>query len=495
MKTLVLGLGVSGIAAARFLTKQGEQVIGVDSSFPVLAEMQTSGIDCQHDSAPIDWTQIRRVVVSPGISPKHPLYSAATEKGIEVVGEAELALPHFKKPLVAVTGTNGKTTVALLAAHILNTAGIKAAALGNVGAALCDYLLDPGPEEAFVIELSSFQLETLRTPVFEGGVILNITPDHLDRYANMQEYAEAKCRLQTLMKREDIFFIQEQILELFASLLHGKNYQTFGMKKSCDLWTDKTKIVYRGNCKTAVPQEIDDFDASFQGQQAGPCRADGGLLEQAGEKARLKMGSKGRFIGAHELCNSLYREKVECILPNRYREMGRHDYENALAAWALLRPFSIPNELFCIALETFRKPPHRIEFVREVDGISFYDDSKGTNIDAVIQAVQAMKGPVILIVGGIDKGASYLPWKLPFSGKVKQMVAIGAAARKIYEEMHPYFNITLADSLASAVHTALGNAEKGDCILLSPGCSSFDMFRDYAHRGEEFQREVNSIRR
>ena len=433
MKTLILGLGVSGMAAARFLMKQGRHVLGVDGSFSVVDDLQAKGIQCQHDSAAIDWNEIDRVVSSPGIHPNHLLYQTALERGIEVVGEAELALPHFRKPLVAVTGTNGKTTVALLVEHILNESGLRAKALGNVGTALCDYLLDPGSEDLFVVELSSFQLETMRTPVFDAAVLLNITPDHLDRYDDMQEYAKAKCRLQTLMKKEGGFYVQSQVLSSFASLLHSADLQTFGSEQDCTLRTDRIAIVYR--------------------------------------------------------------EKIECFLPIRYRELGWHDSENALAAWALCRPFSITGEQFCKALETFRKPPHRIEFVRELDGVCFYDDSKGTNIDAVIQAVKTIQGPVILIVGGVDKGASYLPWKDPFSEKVKQIIAIGAAAKKIYQELHPYFNMKLADSLSSAVQAALCSAERGDSVLLSPGCSSYDMFRNYAHRGEEFQRQVHLLRR
>jgi UDP-N-acetylmuramoylalanine--D-glutamate ligase len=438
IKTLVLGLGVSGIAAARFLLKQNRAVLGVDSNrsyletHEELRHLQMKGMICRHDSDPLDWACIERVVVSPGIHPKHFIYQMAQKKGIELIGEAELALPHFKKPMVAVTGTNGKTTVTLLVEHLLNSAGIKARALGNVGTALCDYLINPGPEEAFVVELSSFQLETMRTPVFDAAALLNITSDHLDRYTDMQEYAKAKCRLQYLLKDGAELFVQAQTADEFAHLLQAKNYQTFGFEKRSDLWTDQTSIKYR--------------------------------------------------------------EKIEYIMPMRYREMGRHDIENTLAAWALCQPFSISNEQFCNALETFQKPSHRIEFVREIKGISFFDDSKGTNIDAVIQAVKVMKGSVILIAGGVDKGASYLPWKEQFVGKVKQIIAIGAAAPKIYNELHTFFNIKFADSLASAVKIAVSDAREGDCVLLSPGGSSYDMFRNYAHRGEEFQRYVHSIK-
>ncbi len=347
---------------------------------------------------------------------------------VAVTGEAEIALPHFKKPLVAVTGTNGKTTVALLVEHILNASGIKSKALGNVGSALCKHLIEPGDEEAFVVELSSYQMETLRTPVFRAAVLLNITPDHLDRYASMEEYAAAKCRLQDLMLPGAEFFVQDRAASEYGHLLTKLNYQRFN------------------------PDAIVAVDQ------------------------------------VHKI------ESILSFLDKTLQEpIGRHDRENAIAAWVLCRPFSISMEQFCRALLTFQKPPHRIEFVKKIGGVSYFDDSKGTNLDAVLQAVTVMKGPVILIAGGVDKGASYLLWKDRLQGKVKQIIAIGEAAGQIYKELHPHFTIKLADSLSSAVDAAAACAESGDSVLLSPGCSSFDMFRDYAHRGEEFQRIVQTL--
>jgi UDP-N-acetylmuramoylalanine--D-glutamate ligase len=436
-KTLVLGLGLSGTAAAEFLLEQKKATIGIDSNRNLLQtneeirRLQAKGLLCQHDQEPIIWEEIELLVVSPGISQGHPIYQLAIQKGIKIIGEAELALPYFDCPLVGVTGTNGKTTVTLLVEHILNSAGIRAKALGNIGKPLCAYLLQPDNTEAFVVELSSYQLETMQTPVFDAAALLNITPDHLDRYANMQEYAQAKFRLQDLLKPERSFYIQSRTAHAFSFLLHHPQPKLFGLETQCHLYCDRSAI----------------------------------------------------YCG----------EKIEFFLPLRYREMGEHDFENILAAWALCRPFCVTKEQFSKALETFNKPPHRIEFVEEIEGVLFYDDSKGTNIDAVIQAVKAMKNQVILIAGGLDKGASYLLWKDHFLGKVKQIIAIGQAAPKIYNELHPYFNIKLADSLASAVKTAAQDASRGDSVLLSPGCSSYDMFRHYAHRGEEFQRYVRSI--
>lgn len=436
-KFLVLGLGVSGLAVAEFLLKNGKAVIGLDNnlghlqSSPDVCRLREIGLQVLEDEKSIKWDEIEYLVVSPGVSRSHPIYQLAIKKEVKVTSEAELALVHFQKPLVAVTGTNGKTTVTLLTEHVLNSSGIKTKALGNVGTPLCTELLHPTSNDAFVVELSSFQLETMQTPVFNAAVLLNITPDHLDRYTDMQDYARAKFRLQFLLKDQAPFFVQAQTAKEFPLLFQHKNYQTFGVDNPCDLYTDKTNVYFRKN--------------------------------------------------------------IEFLFPLQYRDLGAHDYENALAAWILCRPFSISNEQFCTALSTFRKPPHRIEFVKEIEGISFYDDSKGTNIDAVIQAVKAMKRSVILIAGGVDKGASYLPWKEHFLGKVKQIIVIGQAAPKIYSELHPYFNIKLADSLASAVDAAVNSAVKGDTVLLSPGCSSYDMFRDYAHRGREFQRFVQNI--
>ena len=430
--TLVLGLGVSGRAAAEFLLAQGEAVIGIDASLGIETRaLEALGLLVQQESSPIDWNRVDKLVVSPGIPQSHPLYVRAKVEGIPIIGEVQLALPSLQKPLLAVTGTNGKTTVTLLAAHILNSSGIKAKALGNIGTPLCQYVMQPEQMDVFVIELSSYQLETLHTPVFDAAVLLNITPDHLDRYSGMHAYAAAKCHLQNLVRAAGAFFVQAQAADQFGALLMGREYQRFGMQKGLDLWSDKSQIVYR--------------------------------------------------------------EKMECLLPLHYREMGGHDCENVLAAWALCRPFGLLPEQFCEALSTFQKPPHRIAFVREVAGVSYFDDSKGTNIDAVVQAVGTMKGDVVLIVGGVDKGASYLPWKDHFLGKVKKMIAIGEAAPKIYRELHPYFSIQLAGCLEEAVQIARADAKRGDCVLLSPGCSSYDMFCDYAHRGEAYQRAVQTL--
>lgn len=400
---LVLGLGVSGKAAEALLKKQGWCVQGFD--------------DRVLQAYPIDWSSLDMLVVSPGVSPQHPIYQEAMARDVLVVGEAELALSQLcgQHRMVAVTGTNGKTTVTLLVAHVLNWVGKKACALGNVGIPLSEYVLCANPEEILVVELSSYQLETLKTPAFDAAVILNVTPDHLDRYASMKEYAVAKCQLGLLLKPLAPFFVHPQVLTLLRS---------YGIDEAA----------YHGNS-----------------------------------------------------------EYIESFLPVKYREMGEHTADNIRAAWALCRVLGVTEDSFFAALDTFKKPSHRIEFVREIRGVSFFDDSKGTNVDAVLCSVQAMKGPVILIVGGVDKGGSYEVWKEPFAGKVKHMVALGQAAPKIIKELGTDFQIQKANSLEEAVDQAFAIAVPGDCVLLSPACSSYDMFRDYVHRGEVFTKKVLSI--
>lgn len=395
-KVAVLGLGISGKGAVRWLSYLNKSVIGIDKKTDPV-----EGCERVYKEEEVPWDVIETLIVSPGISPLHSVYVKALSRKIPVIGEAELALAHYSQKMVAVTGTNGKTTVTLLVEHVLNACGKKAKALGNVGVSLCDYLLQEDKPDYLVVELSSYQLETMVTPVFEAAVLLNITPDHLDRYASMREYAAAKCRLQNLVKRKDSFFVSKRGVQGFEDLL-----------TNAVLFTQ-------------------DPSKEFS-----------------------------------------------------------HDEENRMAAFLLCQALGVSKEEFARAEMTFKKPLHRIERVCSINSVAYYDDSKGTNIDAVIQAVKTMEGPVILIAGGVDKGASYLLWKEVFQDKVKTIIAIGQAKEKIARELGPFFPVMLCENMNEAVSSACKLSMPGDCVLLSPGCSSFDMFTDYAHRGEEFKRCV-----
>lgn len=442
-RALVIGLGISGLAAAELLLRDGYVVVAVDRKSQAVATSPEGkrlielGMSLQDETSISDIGEYDMLVVSPGVSPEHPLYKEACRRGIEIVGEAQFALRRSRQPCIGITGTNGKTTVTLLVEHILRSAGKKAQALGNVGRSLAGYFLAPDPEEIIVAELSSYQLETLNTPVINAGIILNITPDHLDRYSSMHDYARAKCRLQICMKNGGPFYVHAAAAREFSDLLPRSRLLTFGCDPEALFFTD-------------------------------------------GERAQKRLEE------GHQL---------EYELPSFYRGLGIHDSENALAAWLLTQPFGVSVQQFLEALVTFKKPSHRIEHVANISGVDYYDDSKGTNIDAVIKAVHAMQGEVILLAGGVDKGASYALWKASFAGKVRQIFAFGEAREKIAHETGGFCPVEIVKDLQQAVERAAAVAQRGECVLLSPGCASFDMFRDYAHRGEEFRRYVLHIQK
>jgi UDP-N-acetylmuramoylalanine--D-glutamate ligase len=418
MRALVIGLGISGVSAAKFLLNTGAQVVGVDR-----LPKDIAGIEVLLDTAPIDVSEFDLVVTSPGVPPSHPLIAAAINLGIETIGEAELALRYLPGYKLGITGTNGKTTVTLLTTHILNAMGIKAKAVGNVGDPLTSQV--DGSTEVYVVELSSYQLETMTSRVLDRAIILNITPDHLDRYSSMEAYAEAKYRIRDCLKLNGELFLHESLNPSFGG------YQKYGFSSDCNLQSDGEKL--------------------------------------------------------------LYQKIIECYLPKEYRDKLSHDVLNFMASYALCREWIVSSERLNDAVASFKKPAHRIQFVRTLDGVSYYDDSKGTNIDAVLCAVDSLPPGIILIAGGVDKGAAYTPWIERFKGRVEKIYAIGQAANKMAEQLGTDFPVEIHTSLEGAVQSARISAKPGNLVLLSPGCSSFDMFRDYKHRGETFIKIVNEL--
>lgn len=418
-KVLVIGLGISGMAAAHFLADRGAHVHGVDKRAGQLdaASLLHKGATIENESAPCDVASFNLVVVSPGIPQTHPLYLAAIKAGVEVIGEIELGCRFIKQPMVGITGTNGKTTVTLMIAHVLNHSGYSAKALGNVGVPLTQEIANISRNDILVAELSSYQLDTLSCRVLDAAVVLNVTPDHLDRYPDMEAYAKSKFHIKDCMKDKAPLYIEEATLKNYGHLIDGFPVKTYGYSKHCD-------------------------------------------------------------VSPHHL---------------NYKGKPSHDVENLMAAYAICSHFGVDLKAFLKAVESFKKPSHRIEFVRERRGVSYYDDSKGTNIDAVIRAVEQMRGSVVLIAGGVDKGFPYTSWLDAFQDKVKAVCAIGQSAKKIERELSHQIPVKIFSSLEEAIKSASDLAQSGDSVLLSPGCSSFDMFRDYAHRGEEFQRLVHLL--
>lgn len=415
-KAVVIGLGISGRSSAELLLQNKKSVIALDKKAeslkndPALQKLMSQGMELFSDDAPIDLLAVDQIIISPGVPPTHPLVKSAAEKKIEVLGEIELAFRYLKNLTIGVTGTNGKTTVVMLIKHILLAAGKKAQSLGNIGSSLSSYALHPDPEEILVVELSSFQLETLHQKCLDVAVIINITPDHLDRYDSMEEYAKAKCQIENCLKK-------------------GKN-----------LWVSKLTMQEYGHL-LKHPKNFEDIPSV-----------------------------------------------VAPISSMRYIQLGVPERQNIQAAYPLCRQFGITDAEFESGLKTFRKPKHRIEFVGEWNQIAFYNDSKATNIDSVQHAVGLFNGPIILLAGGVHKGASYRPWIDAFRGKVTRIVAFGAAAPLMEEDLKNDFPVDRVETLEEAVLCAVKNAKAPTTILLSPGCSSFDQFRNYEHRGNEFKR-------
>ncbi len=407
MRALVIGLGKSGMAAYQLLRSLEYDVIGVDRLPKDGAEFFMEGEELPH-------FEFDFVVISPGIHPKHPLAARARKEGIEVIGEAELAFRQIKNPVIGITGTNGKTTLTLLLAHIFNRCGKKARALGNVGVPFSTAVSDLEGDEIVVAELSSFQLETLKSARLKSAVITSITPDHLDRYGSLQEYAKVKGKISDLVTPDGVLYVTESVME----------YAHFFAKE------------------TAV-------------KVLGP----DSYLHLTGEKGYW----------------------------------GKQDEQAAVFSLAICKQWGVNLAQVLEAIETFKKPEHRLEYLGEAFGVSFYNDSKGTNPEATLFALGQMKRKVILIAGGRNKGSHFSIWKEPFKQQVKCAFLIGEASSEI-EACLERNSAHQVEDLENAVAKAMEVSRPGDVILLSPGCASFDQFANYEERGNRFKELFEKLR-
>lgn len=407
---LVLGCGVSGKAAALFLRSLGGKVTIAEQSIPYVTQeastWQQEGVALLHESALPPLTSFSLVVTSPGLPQDHPVFCAAKQHGLTVIGEMELALRFLYARAIGITGTNGKTSVTSLTHHVLRNYGIPCHAVGNIGFPLSQalHLLSPQAmhEDLFIIEMSSFQLEELQIPALEQGALLNLTPNHLNRHGNMESYARAKCAIAACMQPNGLLHVHPETLKQYAHLLH--------------------------------------------------------------------------------------HSKIEPLLVH-----DNPTIENLATAFALSKAYGIDVTRFNQCAASWKPPAHRMAFVREKEGVRYYNDSKASNLAAVEKAVQCMPGPVLLLAGGVHKGASYRPWIQTFRGKVRHLFLFGQAALQIEEELGMFFPVTQTASLQEALHAAANAARCGEVVLLSPGCSSYDMFRDYTHRGESFEKWVREL--
>lgn len=423
-KIVILGLGISGKAAAALFLKRGYFVIGVEEKNredPRLEELKRAGLTVVSKLENFDG--VEKIVFSPGILPNHPLLVEAKRRDIAAIGEAEAGLSEIKNRAVGVTGTNGKTTTVLLVEHILRFSKKKARAIGNVGKSITEALLDLDPEEIFVVELSSFQIESLQTKALDAAYILNITPNHLDRYTSMEEYAAAKAKIQHCLKENGKLFLSKQVKSDYGYLF--REFAVFDELYEINLIETKKDLRY-----------------------------------EYASSARLTMPAK----------------------------------QNIVAAFSICRSFGVKEEIFFEGLQSFQKPKHRIEWVAEIDGVAYYNDSKSSNVESVLHAVEQFDGPLLLLAGGVHKGSSYFPWIEPFQGKVKRVIAFGSAKEQMEEELGEKVDLVKAETLNEALLLAKNGAQKGDTVLLSPGCSSYDQFQSFEHRGEEFKKCVERLK-
>ena len=434
-RALVLGLGRTGLSCARYLRRKGLEVRVADTrSVPpgatTLREQVPDAELCLGAFASSLLDGVAQVLISPGLSLREPIAAEAARRGLPVVGDIELFAREASAPVAAITGTNGKSTVTALLAEVANAAGRTTIAGGNLGEPALDLLERPVPQ-LYALELSSFQLETTHTLATATATVLNVTPDHLDRYDSIEDYAATKAR------------------------------------------------IFDG-CETAV---VNADDARVRSMPRDGQRVITFSLLDAAADYFLARTPEPTLT-----CRG------EALLPvAAMRLQGEHNAANALAVLAMADALELPRAPVLAALAEFGGLPHRAQWVAELGGVRFVNDSKGTNVGATIAAVAGLPGPLVLIAGGDGKNQDFGDLREAFAGKVRHAVLIGRDAPRLAEVLAGVCAVEFAADMRAAVAAARDAARPGDTVLLSPACASLDMFRDYTHRGDEFATAVRSL--
>lgn len=447
-RVLVVGAAKSGIAAAHFLLEQGARVSLSDKrpleQLPEARELagevklESGGHTCA------TFTAQDLVVVSPGVPADLAELAAAREAGVAVIGEVELASWFLKGRILGITGSNGKTTTTALAGKILESAGFHATVGGNIGSPLTSFIPSSRPETIHVVELSSFQLETISEFRPHVAVVLNVTPDHLDRHATFEGYASAKSRIFANQTEADFAVLNadDAVCRNFA-----------GRTRARVFWFSRAGEVEAGTF-------VEDTDVVFRGPLPGP---DPRLWTQT-------------MLGVDEI-------------PLK----GAHNVENVLAAVCAAALLGADQQLVQAGVRAFRAVEHRLEYVTTVGGVEFYNDSKATNVDATIKAIEAFPGNLLVILGGQDKGSDYHPLRPLLARRARYALLIGAAADKIAGHLGEAVPLVRSGTLDAAVREAFRLSRAGDVVLLAPACASFDQFQNYEHRGRVFKELVAGL--
>ena len=442
---LVFGSGISGIGAAGLLEERGASVTLYDGNDKLDAEEIRGKMK---DGAKADIVlgefpeellgKLDLVIISPGVPTDLPIVNRMRESDIPVVGEIELAYELGKGEVLAITGTNGKTTTTALLGEIMKAVYDSAFVVGNIGIPYTNVVDETRDDSVIVAEMSSFQLESIVDFRPRVSAVLNITPDHLNRHHTMEAYIQAKKNVAINQTAEDtcVLNYEDEVLREFGETL-------------------QTKVLYFSS------------------------------------KRKL---DKGIYLDDG---NIIYRNPDECLVCNvkELKLLGVHNYENVMAAVAMAAAYGVPMDSIRKTIKEFAGVEHRIEFVAEKNGVAYYNDSKGTNPDAAIRGIQAMNRPTYLIGGGYDKQSEYKEWIESFDGKVKKLLLIGQTREKIAKEAEEcgFTDIMLLDTFEDAVLTAAKLAEPGEAVLLSPACASWGMFKNYEERGDKFKEIVNSL--
>ena len=433
---VVVGLGKTGLSAVRYLRANGVAVSVTDSRAepPGLAELrafdQKIPVRCGgFDSSLLAEAQL--VVISPGVAARGEFFDAARARGLPVVGDIELFARAATAPVAGITGTNGKSTVTTLLGRMAERAGCRVRTGGNLGEPALT-LLDP-QAQLYVLELSSYQLESTDSLQLAAAAVLNVSPDHLDRYADTEQYAAAKARI----------------------------FRRCG-----------TAIVNADDARVRAMVSAEQRQLRFSLQPGAPVEF--GLIEQGGTLYLARDGQP--LLAAKEL-----------------KMPGRHNLANALAALALGEALGLPAAALLAELREFTGLAHRTQWIADVAGVRYIDDSKGTNVGATIAAVAGLPGPLLLIAGDDGKGQDFAPLRDALQAKVRYALLIGRDARLLGQVLEGTCTIEYCASLEAAVLAAARVARRGDTVLLSPACASLDMFRDYAHRGAVFAAAVRGL--
>jgi UDP-N-acetylmuramoylalanine--D-glutamate ligase len=442
-RILVVGLARSGAAVAEFLVRRGAHVTVNDAKaegeLKDVPGLRSRGIEIIAGSHPAElFEKSDLIIASPGVPLTLEPFKKARAEGVPIIGEVELASRFIHGRLIGITGSNGKTTTTTLIGELLKNAGFRTQVGGNIGTPLISLVESSRDDSLTVIELSSFQLEAVEQLRLSTAVLLNITPDHLDRYESMDEYAAAKANIFRNQEPGD------------AAVLNADDERVFELSRS-------------------IPSRIILF-------------------------SRRRELDEGIFLRGDEIVNRSFGREQVLVTRSEIPLRGDHNLENVMAALAVGIVCGASAESMLSTVRTFEGVEHRLEFVAEIDGVKFYNDSKATNVDAAMKSLEAFEGGLVVILGGKDKGSDYRPLAPLVRERCRQVILIGAASEKIAAALESTRPLHRAATMEEAVRLGFELSAPGDTVLLAPACASFDMFENYEHRGRAFKEAVRLVK-